>query len=176
MPGLMNRAAKAPASQQGGVSPEGQQQYDAVVTRGMQLLYSEQAMPKVLQAISQPNPMAGLGTVVGMLMKRLDDAATKAGQQVDPNVRAKAAKELLEQIAELAGPKGADIHKFTRRELETAYEIASSAYGRAGQQQPVPSAATPNPAAQTAPAPAGAPPPAQAHRGGLMRQAPAGAY
>ena len=116
----------------GKVSPQEQEQYDKVVSKGMELIYNQKVMPQLVQSIQgDGNPVEGLANVVSMVMLRLDDASAQAGEQMSPGVRAHAAKELLEQVAELAGPKGADVHEFSRQELEAAYQMASGLYDMA---------------------------------------------
>lgn len=148
--GLVQQASGAEAPAQNGngngnaangkPGPDEQRAYEQFVGNAMQIVYSEQAMPRILQAISaarQQNPVEGLANAVAMVMTRLEDSAAQSGAEVSQDVRAAAAKEIVEQIAELAGPKGADIHEFTQEELGEAYWAASNLYNnaRAAQQQ-----------------------------------------
>lgn len=113
--------------EQPNVSPEDQAQYDQFVQNGMELMYGEQVMPALLKSIeSTEDPAEGLGNAVATLVMRLDDSASKAGQEISGDVKLHAAKELLEQMAELAEEAG--IHEYTEEEMESAFYFALDVY------------------------------------------------
>lgn len=172
--GETERAPQRQAS--GGASQPEQAAYNEFVRNAMKIIYNRDMIPKILQGIRSDNPVQGLANVVGLVMKRVDDAATKAGRQMTPKVRAAAAKEVLEMVAELAGQQGAGIHDFTKEELGAAYQMASQIFNGAGGQ------AAPQEQQQQQQGPPQTQPPAPAQQpgagGGLGGPAPAqaGAY
>lgn len=124
--GLM-QGSDAPDEEQPNVSPEEQKMYDVFVENGMQLLYDEKVMPQILQSIqATEDPAEGLGNATATLIIRLDDSAQKAGQEVSGDVKLHAAKELLEQMAELAEEAG--VHEYSEGEMESAFYFALDAY------------------------------------------------
>ena len=109
-----------------------QQGYEAIVRNAASMLYHPDVMPGVLKSLQQaPNPVEGLASAISAVMTRVEDAAETSGQQFPANVRAAAAKEIGEMIAELAGPNGAAIHEFTQEEFGNAFQLASVNYGMA---------------------------------------------
>lgn len=146
MNGLLNAAkaepkARAPDKKQtsgNGSDPE-QQSYTALVANGMSMIYQDKVMPQILQMIGQEggNPVDGLVNAVSLVMVRLEDSAAQSGQQFSPKVKTAAAKELIELIAELAGPKGANLHEFSKEEQMMALELASNAYDSTRSQRPL---------------------------------------
>lgn len=125
--GLMSSEGSAQDEEQPNVSPDEQAAYDQFVGNGMELLYNEAVMPKLLESVrSTEDPAEGLGNAVATLVMRLDDSASKAGQEISGDVKLHAAKELLEQMAELAEEAG--IHKYTEEEMESAFYFALDIY------------------------------------------------
>lgn len=132
-PGLAGAAAPAD-EEQPNVSPELQAQYDTFVRNGMEIMYSEQVMPKLLEAIrSVGDPVEGLGNAVATLVMRLDESAEQAGTEISGDVKLHGALELLEQMAELA--EAAGVHEYAPEELEGAFYAAMDAYRVALQAQ-----------------------------------------
>lgn len=113
--------------EQPNVGPDEQQAYDTFVGNGMELLYNENVMPKLLESIrSAEDPAEGLGNAVATLVMRLDDSASKAGQEISGDVKLHAAKELLEQMAEVAEEAG--VHEYSEEEMESAFYSALDTY------------------------------------------------
>lgn len=148
-------------------SPEDQQVYTQVMKNAMSVIYDEKIMPQMLRAIrgDGTNPVQGLGQAVAAVLTKLEAAATQAGQPISNEVKAGAAKEMVEILAELAGPKGADLYEFSQEEMKAAFFAASNTYnaaaGGAGGQA----------AGQAAGQQPGQPGQAQPEQRGLMPQA-----
>lgn len=115
-PGAMDEQGEG---EQPNVTPEEQAAYDRFVDNGMQVIYSPQTFPKILDRMKQaPEPVEGLAAVGVMVVTRLKQSAEKAGQQISPDVMYQGGVELLEDLAELAEKAG--IHSFTEDEIEGA--------------------------------------------------------
>lgn len=116
------------------VTPEEQAQYDQFVANGMQLLYSPQALPRVLQAMQgDGDPVEGLANALVTLVTRLEDSAGKGNAEISGDVKFHGATELLGQMADLA--KEAGIHDYSEDEQERALYLALDLYRNARQQQ-----------------------------------------
>jgi len=87
-----------------------------------------------------------------VVMTRIVDGAARHDAQIPIDVEAQGTMELLERLAELAGPEGAGIHEFTPQEMNQALELAGGIYV-ATQQQGGPGAAPPGGATEQPAAP-----------------------
>jgi hypothetical protein len=125
--GGMQQPGEMPPDEESNVSPDEQEAYNVFVSNGMELLYSEQVMPQVLEAIKgDDNPVEGLANALAMIVLRLDESAGEAGQEVSGDVKFHGATELLEQMAELAEEAG--IHEFSEEDMEAALYQAMDVY------------------------------------------------
>lgn len=133
--GLLNRPQKGVAPEAGyqgetNVSPEEQQEYDKFMDNGFKLIYDERSMPQLLQRLNQSgNPVEGLATVTVGVVRRLVDAAEKAGQKIDPAVLLHGGADLMADIAALA--KTAGVHEYSEEEIESASFVAMDQFGTA---------------------------------------------
>jgi len=100
------------------VSPEEQAQYDQFVNNGLSLIYDEKTMPHIIKTLSAGDPVEGLASAVVLVVTRLQDSAEKAGRKIGPDVLMHGGKELLEDLANLAGK--AKIHDYNDDELQGA--------------------------------------------------------
>ncbi|WP_022727211.1 hypothetical protein [Fodinicurvata sediminis] len=116
------------------VSPEMQAQYNRFVVNGMNLIYDEQAMPQLLNAIEgDGNPIEGLGQTTATVTMRLEDSAEGQGNEIPVSVKYHGTSELLSLMVELAETAG--IHEFSQDEMESAWFIALDTYRVTRQQQ-----------------------------------------
>lgn len=110
------------------VSKKEQAAYDLFMDNGFKLIYDESTMPQLLQRIAQGgNPVEGLATVTVGIVRRLMDAAERAGRKIDPTVLFHGGADLMGDIAELA--KTAGVHDFTEEEIENAALTAMDQFG-----------------------------------------------
>lgn len=125
--GGVQPSAEGALDEEGNVTPEEQAAYDQFVTNGMEVMYSDQVMPQILETIQgSGNPVEGLGNAVAMLAIYLDDSARESGSEIPGDVKYHGSVELLEQMAELAEQAG--IHQFSEEDLENALYVALDTY------------------------------------------------
>lgn len=135
MPGDPNAmAGPAGGEDDSNVSPEEQAQYDQWVTNGMQLMYSEQVMPQILETVAGGgDPIQGLANAVAMITIRLEDSAGDASAEISGDVKFHAATEFAEQLAELG--EAAGIHQYSEEDIEAAFLLALDIYRSARQEE-----------------------------------------
>lgn len=116
------------------VSPEEQQSYDQFVSNGMQLIYSEQGLPQLLESISGGgDPIEGLANTLAMVVIRLEDSARDQGQEFSGDVKLNAATELMEQMVELAEQAG--VHEYSQEDMDASLFRALDIYRSAREEQ-----------------------------------------
>lgn len=116
------------------VSPEEQQQYETFVTNGMSIIYGDGSMPQVLQAIeADGNPVEGLANVLTMIVMRLEDSAKQSGTELTADVMFHGARELLEQLVDLAEQAG--IAQIDEKQMDSAFYLALDMYRSQRQEQ-----------------------------------------
>jgi hypothetical protein len=131
MAGLMQPQGQP--EEESNVSPEDQRAYDTFVTNGMKLMYSEKAMPTLVQAIQGGgNPVEGLANAALTVVTQLEQSAKQKGKEISPDVKYHGSEELLAQMAELA--EAAGVHEFSEEELEQAFFLALDMYRVAKQE------------------------------------------
>ncbi len=109
------------------VSPEEQEQYNAFVTNGMQMIDNPEALPKFLESIKGAgSPVEGMANALAMLVMRLEDSAAESGQKISGDVMLHGGTELLEGLVELA--EAAGVHEFDEKEMESALYLAMDIY------------------------------------------------
>lgn len=106
--------------QQPNVSPEEQGIYDQFVNNAFSVVYDEKSLPSIIESLKgDGNPVEGLAnTAVGVVV-RVQDSAEEAGQALPPEVVFHAGKQILEDLADLAGEAG--VHEFTDEEVDGAW-------------------------------------------------------
>ena len=115
----------APEQQQAGpmgfqqAAPEEQDLYDRFVGRALQLIYSDEMNPKILDMLdggagegAEGDPADGLAQATAMIVARVGAAAEQAGQQLSPDVVLHAGTEIFEDLANLS--KVAKIKDYTQ--------------------------------------------------------------
>lgn len=126
--------AEAMAPEGEAVSPEEQAAYDRFVTNGMTLIYSDNALPKVLDTLAgDGNPIEGLANATAMVALRLDESARQSEIEVPGPVKFHGSVELLEQMAELG--EAAGIHEYSPEDLESATFMALDLYRESQSEQ-----------------------------------------
>lgn len=138
MAGLMKPGKEAAPAQQGGeesnVSPEEQEQYNAFVANGMNLIYEEKGLQNMVKSLDgDGNPVGGLANTLVNVVSRLEGSAEQSGKPIDDDVLYHGSVELLEQLAEMA--EKANVHEFSEEDLESALYLALDQYREAKQQQ-----------------------------------------
>jgi hypothetical protein len=114
------------------VSPEEQKQYDLFVENGMELLYTPdgQPHPEVLKRLSTGNkPIDTLAQTTVWLVTILEQDATRNNAPIDSDVLFHGARELMEQLIDLA--EAAGIHTFKEAEIQGAWYQALDMYREA---------------------------------------------
>ena len=127
-PGGPPPGPQAPADRpQANVSPEEQSEYNQFVTNGLSMIYSEEAIPAILQGLSgSGDPVEGVANTAVMIISRLEDSAKQANQTVSPDVLFHGGTELLADLVNLAEQAG--IHKFSDEDRERALFRALDLY------------------------------------------------
>lgn len=102
-------------------SPAEDQQFKAFVGNAMNLIYTPQTMPKILNRLQENggDPVGALAEVSVMIVQRVSESAEKAGQQIPPEVIFHAGAEIMNDLAELSSKSGA--HDYTDEELNNAF-------------------------------------------------------
>lgn len=114
------------------VSPEEQQQYDLFVQNGMEILYTDDGtpQPEVLKRLSTGSkPIDTLAQTTVWLVMILEQDAQRAGRPIENDVLFHGAREIMEQMIELA--EAADIHTFKEAEIQGAWYQALDMYREA---------------------------------------------
>jgi len=118
----------------GSVSPEEQKQYDQFVKNGMNLIYDEGGLGKIVESLKGgENPIGGLANTLVSVVSRLEDSAEQNKQQISGDVLYHGGVELMEQLAEMA--EAAKIHEFSEEDLESALYLALDQYRAMRQEQ-----------------------------------------
>lgn len=124
----------AEGEEESNVPPEEQQQYDQFVANGMNIIYSDEAMPQLLETLKgDGNPVEGLANALVAVVSRLDDSAKGAGLDVEGDIKMHGGKELMDQLVELAETAG--VHEYTPDEVESAFFMALDLYRENQMQQ-----------------------------------------
>lgn len=136
---------QAPAAQAGSsqAAPEQQAEYDRFVGRAMELIYSEQMFPRIVEMLrggkkppgnpdSEPSKKSGPAEALAMttvtVIERVVGAAKKAGQQLSPDVIFHGGTEIFSQLAEISDKAGISDYANDRDALEAAYFKAIDIY------------------------------------------------
>jgi hypothetical protein len=109
-------------------SPAEDQQFKAFVGNAMNLIYTPQTMPKILNRLQENggDPVGALAEVSVMVVQRVSESAEKAGQQIPPEVIFHAGAEIMSDLAELSSKSGA--HDYTDEELNNSFIRAVDMY------------------------------------------------
>lgn len=119
-------------SEQPNVTPQEQQQYDAFVQNGMQVLYTKDGKinPEVVKRLSTGKQhMDTLAQTSVWLVMMLEQNAKQAGTDIPDDVLMHGGRELFEQLAEIDETLG--IHKFKQAEMQGAWYQALDLYREA---------------------------------------------
>lgn len=136
MPGLMGQGQQMQSMPQdeGNVSPEEQDKYEAFVKNGMEIIYNKDIIPQLLQNVAQaPSPQEGLANAASLVVMRLEDSAEQNNVQVDGEIKMQGGLEIMEALTELV--EAAGIHEYTEEEMEGAYYQAIDKYRETRQAQ-----------------------------------------
>lgn len=129
-------AARGGSGEQAGedavaATPEEQRAYDDLMDKALQLIYSDQTFPRVLETLQ-----AGAGVDISdaiadagaSIMKRLVDSAAKAGATIPEEVKLPVGAEIVEELAGLATKAG--IAEADEKMVQTAFLKAVDRYRR----------------------------------------------
>lgn len=113
------------------VSPEEQAQYERFMDNAFKLIYhGGKVSPAVLESLgASGDPKMNLAHTAVNIVLHLQDSARKANKDVSPDVLFQGGKDVVEDLANLAGMAG--IHKFDQDELEGAWYQALDLYREA---------------------------------------------
>lgn len=117
------------SSEQPNVSPQEQQQYDAFVKNGMQIIYTPDGKvnPEVVKRLSTGKKyMDTLAQTSVWLVMMLEQNAKQAGTDISDDVVMHGGRELFEQLLEVDEALG--IHKFKEAEVQGAWYQALDLY------------------------------------------------
>ena len=110
-------------------SPEEQALLDHFVGKGIQLIYSGQAMPGIVETLKgDGDPVAGLATATVQVVTRVGQAAEKAGQQVPGDVLFEAGRQILQNLADLSAEAGIKDYSKDQDSLDGAFFRAVDDY------------------------------------------------
>jgi hypothetical protein len=107
------------------VTPEEQAEYDKFVKNGMEILYGQdgEVEPEVLKRLSTGNkPIDTLAQTTVWLVMLLDEDAKRNGIEVSDDILFHGARELMEQLIEIA--EAAGLHEFKEAEIQGAWYSA----------------------------------------------------
>lgn len=130
--GFVGQEAPEEEDQAPNVSPQEQQQYDAFVKNGMEIIYTEDGKvnPEVTKRLSTGDkPMDTLAQTSVWLVMMLEQNAKQAGTELSDDVLMHGGKELFEQLVEIDDALG--IHNFKQAELQGAWYQALDIYREA---------------------------------------------
>lgn len=82
-------------------SQEEQEQYDTFMDRALKVLYSDKMLDTVIQNFRGADPVEAVGQMVSMVVMRVIDAVTDAGDSLTDDVMFHGAKELTEDMLEM---------------------------------------------------------------------------
>lgn len=118
-PAAQSPVVQSPASEQTPfgqspqASPEEQALYERFVSKSMQAIFSPDAMPQYVKILKgQGNPQQGLADATVQTVALITQKAETAGQKIPGDVLFAAAKEVLEELADLS--KEAGIKDYSR--------------------------------------------------------------
>lgn len=118
------------------VSPEEQAQYDSFVKNGMNLIYDEKGMDKLVESLDgDGSPVEGLANTLVTVVMRLEDSAADAGHPVSGDVVMHGGAEIMGLMAEMSSEAG--VHEFSDAEQESAWYMAQDQYRSMRQEQGV---------------------------------------
>ncbi len=101
----MDGAAGKPAS------PEEQAMYDKLVANAFNVIYDQKTLPIILRALQQDDPIQALAQPAVVVISRVLTSADQNKTKFSGNVILHAAKEIVEDLAELSREAG--IHDYT---------------------------------------------------------------
>lgn len=105
--------AQTPLGQARQASPEEQALYERFVAKSMEAIFSPEAMPQYVKMLKgQGNPRQGLADATVQTVAMITQKAEAAGQKLPGDVVFAAAKEVLEELADLS--KEAGIKDYSR--------------------------------------------------------------
>ncbi|MDO8534629.1 MAG: hypothetical protein Q7S17_07810, partial [Xanthobacteraceae bacterium] len=110
-----------PEGEQPNVTPEEQAAYSKFMDNALKLIYDPKTFKTVLKSLAGTrDPVDNLANTAAIIVERLTSSAKKAGAPIDPAVLMNGATEIVEDLANTAGPEHARIHDFTQEELNAA--------------------------------------------------------
>lgn len=115
------------------VTPEEQRSYDRFVDNCFSVVYDQKTLPQILKALDASDDVKmNLANAAVLVVKFVADSARKAGQEISVDVLMHGGKEIIEDLADLAGKVG--LHTYTPDELEGAVYIAMDLYRNMAEQ------------------------------------------
>jgi hypothetical protein len=114
------------------VSPEEQQEYDTFVQNAMEIMYSPEGkvQDEIMARLSTGNkPIDTLAQTLVWLVMMVEQDAKRAGTAISDDVLMHAAREIMEQLIEIAEALG--LHEFKEAEIQGAWYNALDMYREA---------------------------------------------
>jgi len=116
------------------VSPEEQAEKDQFVGNAFTVIYDKKTLPLVLQRLRGvgmnrrhgSDPIEGLAQTTVLIVGQLQDSAQRAGKTITSDILLHGGKEILEELADMAGNAG--IHDYAEAEIEGAFYRAMDLY------------------------------------------------
>lgn len=122
MPEGMSVEPAGPGEQM--ASPEEQAVYERFVARGINLIYDERMLERVIDMLSTGDPKQALGATAASIATRVFDMAQQAGQELSGDVVLHGGVEIFEDLANLASVAGIYDFNGDQDALEGAFFIA----------------------------------------------------
>ena len=114
-------------------SPEEQAQYDKIINGSMQLIYSQQAFPAVLDRLRvDDNKPDAVADIVSHAIMKVEAAAASAGQQLSGDALYHAGIEMIEDLADTARKAG--VADMSQDDVDSATILALDKYRMAKQE------------------------------------------
>jgi len=105
--------------------PKKQRQYNAVGAAALKMVHGKETRDSVLARLSKGDPVAAAGQIAGSIISKIHVDSVKNGVQLDGDVLAVVADEVVRNLAEVASAAG--IKKFDEDDKQAALYIAADA-------------------------------------------------
>lgn len=116
------------------VSPEEQAQYEEFVGNGLNLIYDEKGLQKLVTALeSGGSPIEGLAHTLVGVVSRLEDSAKESGTPINGDVVLHGSVEIMEGLVEMSETAG--IHEYSEEDMESAFFMAADMYRKMKQER-----------------------------------------
>lgn len=116
------------------VSPEEQAQYEQFVLTAVNFIGQPEVTPAIVQRLqATEDPVSNLANAALMVVKRVEDAAAKKGEQINPDVLLHGGEAVVSEIADFAAEVG--LVDFTQEQIDGAFYQAVDQYREMAQRE-----------------------------------------